>query len=275
MFFPASDSNLVFEKEYHGFKNAISVTADTKGNIYILDRNANEILKFDENVNFLKRAGKKGWDNGEFDSPVYIDASSGLDVYVSDGNNYRVQRFDLNLGFISSLITNLEIFDDAYKFNKPVASIMQNSGYLFVIDGDNNRIVSYQTVNSQLTPFNTFGGYSSVNGNLLNPVKIQKDGNNNLYIFDKKRNSVLIYSNFGSYLKSLSPPEILSISVHKNILYMLTGKGILIYDPGSNAYTGVISSENLNLKKVTDFLVYNNDKFLILENSNFKIYSNK
>ena len=119
------------------------MTMDGKGFIYVLDNEANEIIKFSSDLVFIKRVGKKGWDYGEFDNPTYIDGSSGLDIYVCDGKNFRVQRFDLNLTFISSLLTNTETFDNNLRFNNPVASVIMHSSELYVIDGDNPRIVKY------------------------------------------------------------------------------------------------------------------------------------
>ena len=145
LFINLPDSTLVKYTDYNGFANAVSMTTDGKGFIYILDNENNEVIKFDENLKEVKRTGRKGWNNGEFDSPTNIDGSSGLDIYVTDGINYRIQRFDLNLSFVSSLITNSETFDDKLKFNTPIASVILNSSDLYVIDGENKRIVYFNS----------------------------------------------------------------------------------------------------------------------------------
>ena len=123
------------------FSNAVSMTIDGKNNIYVLDNAANEVVKLSSDLTFIKKIGRKGWDNGEFDFPTYIDGSSGLDIYVCDGKNFRIQRFDLNLSYISSLVTNTETFDNNLKFNKPYSCVIINSSDLYVIDGVNFRIV--------------------------------------------------------------------------------------------------------------------------------------
>jgi len=169
------DTALVKGSEYSGLYNAISVTSDRRGFIYVLDNESNEIIKFDENLKEVKRIGRKGWNNGEFDSPTNIDGSSGLDIYVTDGVNYRIQRFDLNLSYISSLITNSSTFDEKLKFNTPVASIVLNMNALYVVDGENKRIVYYP---DGITPITYFGGFQSAQKPFVEPVKLMKDGYN-------------------------------------------------------------------------------------------------
>ncbi len=74
---------------------------DGKENIYVLDAGSNQIVKFSNKLEFKKRNGKQGWAEGQYDSPTFIDGSSGLDIFVSDGKNHRVQRLDLDLNLIA------------------------------------------------------------------------------------------------------------------------------------------------------------------------------
>ena len=99
------------------------MTIDGKGNVYVLDNETNEIVKLSGDLSFQKNR-KKGWQNGEFDTPTYLDGSSGLDLYLCDGKNFRIQRFDLNLSYVSSLYTNTETFDNNLKFNRPISSVI-------------------------------------------------------------------------------------------------------------------------------------------------------
>jgi len=253
-----------------GFKNAISITSDGKGFLYVLDNESNEISKIDDKLNIIKKVGKKGWNSGEFDSPTYIDGSSGLDLYVSDGKNYRVQRFDLNLSFVTSLTTNTVTFDDKLKFDNPVASVIVNSNNLYVVDGDNKRIVIFQ---SGLTPLTSFGGFQSAETPFVKPIKILKDGNNLLYILDKMQNSVFVYDSFGNYIKTFNIQKLISISIYNNFLYFLTENEIILYDLYKKAYVNKIDiSENFK-EVISDFLVYSDNEFLILEKNKLVLYN--
>jgi hypothetical protein len=264
------DTTLVRGNGYTGFSNAVSVTNDRKGYIYVLDNETNEIIKLDENLKEVKRIGKKGWNFGEFDSPTNIDGSSGLDIYVTDGVNYRIQRFDLNLSYVSSLITNTSTFDDKLKFNTPVASIVLNTNALYVIDGENKRIVYYPDGN---TPLTYFGGFSSAQKSFTEPVKLLKDGYNGLYVFDKKSGTIFKYDNFGNYVKTLEYSIIKSVSIYNNIIYIFAGSELLLYDVGKNAYISRISlSKEFSDLQVTDILVYSENKILFLEKNRINFF---
>ena len=273
LFFFGSDSTVEKKTEYSGFKNAVSVTTDGKGFIYVLDNESNEIVKFNDSLKEIKRTGRKGWSNGEFDSPTCIDGSSGLDIYVSDGGNYRIQRFDLNLSYVSSLVTNTSTFDEKLKFNTPVASVVLITNAMYVIDGENKRIVCYS---DGITPGYSFGGFQSAQKPFLNPVKLLKDGYNRLYVFDKKSNSLHQYDNFGNYIKSLESSIIKSISIYNNIIYIFTGSELIFYSVIKNAYIDKISlPADFNNLQITDMLVYSENKVLFLEKNKIKFYTLK
>ena len=255
------DSGFTVSCRFDGFRNAVSMTTDGKGYIYVLDNESNEIIKFNHKLEEVKRTGKKGWDDGMFDSPTYIDGSSGLDLYVCDGKNYRVQRFDLNLSFISSLYTNNSIYDEKFRFDYPVASVVVNSNDIYVIDGDNKRFVVYP---SGKFPFTSFGGFKSAESPMLEPVKIERDGNNILYILDKKNNCVFKYDSFGNFIHKYDlNNKIFSISLYNKLLFILTDSYLFIFDVEKNAY---ISKMENNFKfSVVDFFVNNLSNYYILE----------
>lgn len=245
------------------FDNAISVTTDGKGFIYILDADNSEIIKYTLELKEIKRAGKKGWNNGEFFSPSHIDASNGTNIFVSDKLNSRVQTFDLNLGFVSSILTDSETIEDKYKIRKPVCAVPINSLDLLVVDGDNPKVVFFY---GSLNPVSYFGSYQSVSGALFNPVKIVRDSRNNVYILDRQKNSVLRYDNFGTYISELSAVDIISISVYSNFLYILTKSEIISYELSKNAYQDAVPlPSGINLKNLTDLAVTGSDKIYILE----------
>ena len=260
--FFSSDSLLVKEKEVAGFSNAVSMTMDGLGSVYVLDNESNEIIKYNSSLEEVKRIGRKGWNNSEFDNPTYIDGSSGLDIIVSDGNNYRIQRFDLKLGYISSLYTNSETFLPEYKFNRPIATIIVNSNDIYVIDSDNSRVVTFPR---GFAPATTFGDFRAGKGSLQEPLKILKDSENFLYILDKKRNAIMKYDNFGNFMKSIKAEDIKTFSLYNDNLYILNSYGIWLYNTEKNAFIErKIINEDLNLDNVTDLLIYNEKNYLVL-----------
>jgi DNA-binding beta-propeller fold protein YncE len=265
-----SDSTVSKSYEYTGFKNAVSLTNDGKGYIYVLDNETNEVIKFDNKLNEVKRIGKKGWNNGEFDSPTYIDCSTGLDIFVTDGVNYRIQRFDLNLSYISSLVTNTSTFDEKLKFNTPLASIVLNTKAIYVLDGENKRIVYYP---DGMTPSSYFGGFQSALKPMVNPVKLIKDGYNCIYIFDKKTSSIYKYDNFGNYIKSIEYNTIKSVSIFNNIIYIFVGDELIKYDINKNAFSDkILLTKDFSDLVIADMLVYSENKILFLEKNKMSFF---
>ena len=253
------------------FLNANSMTTDGKGNIYVLDNEANEVVKLSAELNLLKKVGRKGWNNGEFDTPTYIDGSSGLDIYVCDGKNFRIQRFDLNLSYISALITNLETFDNNFKFNTPISCVIVNSSDLYVVDGENNRIVKFL---SGTTPVLSFAGFQDVDGSLSKPGKILKDALNSIYVLDKDKNSLMQYDVFGNFVKPIKYDTLISFSIYKDNIYLLNSNlDIIRYDIKKQAFAERIRAFiDLKPENVKDFLVYDSEKFLILEKNKISYY---
>lgn len=271
-----NDSLLVKNTEAGDFSNAVSITSDGKGNIYILDAMKNEIVKYDESLKEIKRAGRKGWGNGEFDTPTCIEGSSGLELNISDGKNYRIQKLDLNLSYIGSIFTNYKTFPDNLQYQTPVSTVFVNP-YIYAIDGENNRIVTYASQNqSMYMPVFSFGGFQSAQKPMAKPEKIVKDGLNNIYILDKKLNTIFKYDNFGNYINSFESQNIKSISASNYQLFILTDEEILIYDSKKNAFTGKYSFiEKINAKNITDFIVFSSSQFFILEKSKVICYNLK
>jgi hypothetical protein len=261
-----SDSVLVKTIEVGEFQKAVSITTDGKGDIYVLDAVTNEIIKYDDKLKELKRAGRKGWANGEMDSPTYIDGSSGFEINVSDGKNYRIQKFDLNLSYTGTINPNYETYQDNFKYQTPLATVYIVP-YLYSIDGENFRVVTYQmqTQNMWIPAF-SFGGFQSAQKPIVGPTKIVKDGYNNIYILDKKLSSVFKYDNFGNFISSFETDKIISISAFNNRLYILTDSEVLLYDSRKNAFTDkLLFTEKINSEKIQDFMVYSSSKFYILE----------
>ncbi|MBN1634111.1 MAG: NHL repeat-containing protein [Ignavibacteria bacterium] len=257
------DTNYVIYKSSGNFNNAVSVTDDGKGFIYILDTDNSEIVKYSAELKEIKRAGKKGWKNGDFFSPAHIDASNGTNIFVSDKLNSRIQTFDLNLGFISSLLTDSEIIEDKFKIRKPVCAVPVNSIDLFVLDGDNPKVVLFS---GSLTPVSYFGSYQSVSGALSNPVKIVRDSKNNVYIFDRQKNSVLRYDNFGTFISELTSDDIISIAIYSDLLYVMSKSGIISYDVNKNSYQEKIAlPRSIKIKNLTDLAVTGYNKLYLLE----------
>lgn len=268
--FSKGDSLLVQDKEVKDFTNAVSIASDGKENIYVLDAGMNQIVKFDKELKYLKRNGKQGWGEGQFESPTFIDGSSGLNIFVSDGRNRRILRLDLELNQISSLYTALVDFPSDLQFNTPVATLVLNSRELYVIDGDNSRIIVYKDGRS---PSSIFGDYTSGKGQLSRPVKMVKDAANNIYVLDKELSAIFRFDNLGNYVNKVEMKGLESFTVFGNTMYVLKGNEIILYDLDKRSITGTkkISGKN-SKKKFRDILILNNKKYLLLSKNTLSLF---
>lgn len=255
------------------FMDAVSVTVDGKENIYVLDAAANQIVKYSNNLEYKKRNGKQGWAEGQYDSPTYIDGSSGLDILVSDGKNFRLQRLDLELNPISMLYTDLADFSEELRFRTPVASLVMNSNQLFVIDKDNQRIVVY---NDGRIASGVFGDFKSGKGKLGEPVKLLKDSKNFVYVLDKELKAVMRFDNLGNFVKKIEITGLENFSIRDNILYLFDGSEITKYDLDLNSVVDKISLPKSKSKtKYKDFLVFSDEKYLLLKKNELSLWVKK
>ena len=272
-FFLRGDTLLTDEKTISEFQNALSVTTDGKENIYVLDAGTNQIVKFNNKLEYKKRNGKQGWGEGQFDYPTFIDGSSGLDIFVSDGKNHRIQRLDLELNYISSLKTDLPDFNVELKFRTPAASLILNSSELYVIDADNNRIVVYKDGRN---PSGVFGDYKSGKGQLIHPVKILKDSRNFIYVLDKEQKAIVRFDNLGNYLNKLEISDLENFAIRGNTLYLFNGKEITRYDLERSSVIDKLSlPESSRKKKYTDILVLTDEKYLLLKKNELSLWVKK
>jgi len=258
----ASDSVLVMDKEVTDFQSAVSITTDAKENIYVLDAGSNQVIKYGNYLDYKKRNGKQGWAEGQFDSPTSIDGSSGLDIFITDGKNRRVQRLDLELNPVTSLKTNLIDFPADLQFNTPVATLVLNSKELYVIDGDNNRIIVYK---DGRTPTEIFGDYRSGKGQLERPVKILKDDKNFVYVLDKEQKAIIRFDNLGNYISRIEIKDLENFAIKGSRMYLFNGKEIIKYDLDKNSIIEKkIFPVSFTRKKIRDIYVLNGEKYLLL-----------
>jgi DNA-binding beta-propeller fold protein YncE len=99
------DGNRLREQRRGGntrFKSVAALAADADGNIFVVELDAAQILKFDDRGRFRKAWGKKGSGPGQFQSPREIAAGTDGYLYVADQGNSRIQKFTREGIFVSS-----------------------------------------------------------------------------------------------------------------------------------------------------------------------------
>ena len=137
-------------------KHAKALSVDLSGSIYVCDTGNHRILKFGNDGTLVKIVGGFGWDKEQFYNPYDIHASSALDIFVADYDNQRIERYDKDLNYISSLYSN-ENWDESFQFGYPKSVATSIHGELFIIDGENIRLLKF---NSFGEPEMSFGNYA-------------------------------------------------------------------------------------------------------------------
>lgn len=146
----ASDSPLVDPR---------AVAADSKGNVYILERNGNALRVVDKDGRIrtvVNRSGKKGIGIAEgvaidigLNGPKHLCIDQHDRVVIADAENHTIRRYDPETGLISTIMGNGEqgrgeIGEPlkAFKLSRPHGvSIDSRTGDLIITDSYNHRVL--------------------------------------------------------------------------------------------------------------------------------------
>jgi hypothetical protein len=191
----AVDSVLVEDYSVGSFQRATRIVIGAQGTIYILDADENKVLLFSNLQDDPKTIGGFGWSSSSFDKPTGV-ATDGVNIYVSDYGNHRIQRFDRNLNYISSLSTR-DTSDVISRFGYPIDVALSEFGDLYILDGENIRVMKFNTQNLFER---AFGDINAGKGKLQNPTRLIAI-NSRVFVGDK--NKILVYDYFGNYLRSI------------------------------------------------------------------------
>lgn len=215
----------VVDRTFGEFANAVSMSANAAGELFVLDAGKNELLKFSPKGELLKTIGGRGWGDLEFDSPTDVCANFALDIYVADYNNRRLQRFDRKMNLVQTFTID-NIMPPLSGAFYPRACALSSQGELFVIESDGGRILKF-TPAQQLE--HEFGSFNAGAGALLDPRDIAVTPEGRVFILDGHR--VVEFDTFANYissvlLDSLSAP--ISISATTNNLLVVDAQRIVV-----------------------------------------------
>lgn len=173
--------------------------------IYIADTGNNRIEMFSANGKALHSIGGFGWNESQFDEPVSLWATDGLNIYVADKNNHRIMHFDGNLNFVSSIEGERHEGGEIL-FKYPVDIARSDNGELFIIDSENNHIVHTNVFGTQNI---RFGGFGTAGKPLVRPVKIALYESESILVTDAGSKEIVMYDFFGNFRKSFGSDVLL------------------------------------------------------------------
>jgi hypothetical protein len=189
------DTIPIEEYSFGSFDRATRISSGPQGVIYVLDADQNKVYVFSDIAQAPKWIGGFGWSAGSFDRPTGI-TSDGINMYVSDYGNHRIQLFDRALNYISSFCTR-DTSDAASRFGYPLDVSLSELGDLFVLDGENLRVLKF-------TPQNfferSFGEVNSGKGKLQKPIKLAVTSSQ-IIVCEQTR--AVVFDYFGNYIRSI------------------------------------------------------------------------
>jgi hypothetical protein len=185
------------QRSFGEFVQARAIWRDLQGSLYVVDEGANRSTKFSAAGDSLLSIGGYGWGRLEFDRPTGIFVSNGLDVFIADYGNHRIQRFNRKLEYIATLYTR-ESDNESQRFGYPTGVAVSRVGDVLVSDGENRRVLRF----SAFTRFEqSIGGIDAGKGRLVEPLEVEVDDEDNIYVLEPKR--VVVFDNFGNYVRTL------------------------------------------------------------------------
>jgi peptidylglycine monooxygenase len=143
--------------------------------IFLVDRDAHEVLKFDSEGRVLLRIGQRArasW-QAPFNHPADVAVSSTGDIYVADGyGNSIVHRFSSE----GRLLLSWGMPGDSHgEFSTPHGIWVDNQDRVYVVDRENNRV--------QI--FDSEGGFIAEWRNFYHPMDLFMDASGVAYVTDQ------------------------------------------------------------------------------------------
>ena len=200
------------------FRTPAGLTFDSKGNLYIADRENHRVRKVDSRgvISTFAGTGKAGF-SGDGGSAISADLNlpSGLaadekgNLYISDRSNDRIRVVDKRgiirtyagsgiAGFLGDAGPALEA-----QLDKPFGIALDKKGNLFIADRNNNRVRKVST-EGIITTVAGDGGFFFMGDNgpayrasVAAPTGVAVDKKGNLYIADRNNNRIRVVDKLG------------------------------------------------------------------------------
>ncbi|MFI5252305.1 MAG: NHL repeat-containing protein [Bacteroidota bacterium] len=205
------------------FREAISSSVTPSGLIYVLDKGTDEVIKLSPEGKIVSRVGGFGWAETAFDLPADIYSPNDIRTYVADYGNHRIVYLDGNLNFLSFL--QLHEGDDlTNRFGYPKSAATDRFGSLYIVDGENTRIVKMGALN---TIDLTFGGVDGGKGRLSAPGRVRVTPDDIVYVRDG--DNIMIYDIYGNFINKVPFPDnykFRTYTVYQSSLFILDSLGV-------------------------------------------------
>lgn len=175
----------------------LGLDVDVAGNLYVADATAKVVVVFDRDGKFLRKLGSAKF--FERLSSVTVDPE-GERIYATDiggvtSEHHRVRVFNAKTG--DHLFDIGKRGSEAGEFNLPRDVAIGKDGRIYVVDGGNFRVQSFDRNGKHLK---SFGKAGKQLGNFARPKEIATDNDGNLYVADSAFGNFQIFNPDGELL---------------------------------------------------------------------------
>jgi len=192
------------------FKRPHDIVFDSKGFLYINDRELNTFQKFSPDGRFISEFGEEGDELGQYRSPYSMAMDSNDNIYVLDRGNDRIVKVDTDGNVLGALysfngpwITNEDDDDisengDETGFASPEAMAIDKNGNFYLTDTGNDRVIKFD---KNFKYVSQFGQEGKGPGQFDHPHGIGIDSKGNIYINTLNEPRIQKFTNDGKFIK--------------------------------------------------------------------------
>lgn len=174
------------------FNNPSGIAYDEdRGKLYVSDTKNHMIRTFDKEGKPLSVIGKRGSNDGEFNSPTYLALDKNGKLYVVDTFNGRVQIFDPEGKFYKKFG---RLSDTPGNFSRPAGIGLDSEGHIYVVDTAFNNFQIFDE-NGRLLLW--IGKAGTGAGEFYLPTGMYVDTQDRIYVTDTFNRRVQVFQ----YLK--------------------------------------------------------------------------
>lgn len=191
------------------------VVFDSKGYIYVNDRERNDVQKFTPDGKFISKFGEKGEELGQFQNPYSMIIDSNDYLYIIDRGNDRVQKMYTNGTPIKSWnsiqgdsVTKNQDNEDENgdanndqetdQFSSPEDMTIDKNGNFYLTDTGNNRILLFD---KNFNFISKFGKEGTGPGEFNHPHGIAVDSEGNIYVNELESARIQKFTSNGTFIK--------------------------------------------------------------------------
>jgi hypothetical protein len=185
--------------------------------IFVIDAGSSKLYKLNTQGKVISNIGGFGVDREAFDTPRDI-ATDGMNVFIADRGNQRIAQYDRFLNFKTLLQNRPDAAANgggseaslSEQLWRPISVSLSPQGDLFLLEEAQREAIrinpftfnSQQQVRQNPSQF-TFGGFSSGNGILKEPYRLQATKSGKIFISDEGYRAIMVYDLFGNFVAKI------------------------------------------------------------------------